>query len=231
MKIGAVGSNPSTLQDVRRSIQQIVQYLREHSGGSITVENADGSVSVENVNTIRFINCTVEDVGGGVVNVIGQIGTEPVLTALTDDMTSNTTPTGTVYAIAQATGYEAWKAFDRDNGTSWMVTGHADKWIAYIFPSAVTVQKLAIRAMANSGTAHEERYAPKHFRLEGSNDGTTWYTLLTVMGLSWSSAERKIWTCGSPGLFSFLRYRVWVVETQGGGAEDKCAIAEIEMLG
>ena len=79
-------------------------------------------------------------------------------------MTSDTTPSGVASADTNYSGYPAWKAFDGDNTTNWLVpqgAGGNGHWVRYEFPSTVTILCAYIK----------DGLPTKSYKIQGSNDG------------------------------------------------------------
>lgn len=112
-------------------------------------------------------------------------------------MTSATAPYGTVTQSSQwSDAYAAWKAFDQDGTTSWiLLQGYTEGWISYQFPTVKEVKYAKIHAGAYIST----------LIIQGSNDGTNW-TDLTESLSNISNGWNKIDITKNRGLYT--RYRV-----------------------
>ena len=120
-------------------------------------------------------------------HILGKVGSGGTdIVELTVTMTSNTTPSGyRAYSYAETTGYEAYRAFD---GTDRWVTYFASStgsgnYLAYQFPSAVTVKQMVV-LIRNSNT----------YDIEACNNGN-WsdaVKLGTLTPTSSSSDQLKI---------------------------------------
>lgn len=74
-----------------------------------------------------------------------------------------------------------------NNGTSslWQGSGVSGQWLGYQFPSPVQFAEVWIQAPASSFNR-----APKDFTIQGTNDGSSWTTLLSPASQSgWTSAQ------------------------------------------
>lgn len=95
---------------------------------------------------------------------------ESVLNVKVPTMTSNTTPSGEVVYSSQNATYPAYQAFNNNTSNAW---GPSDatvpQWIGYKFTSNMVVHKIIIRPDANYNGS-----SVKDFKLQGSNDGTTY---------------------------------------------------------
>ena len=117
--------------------------------------------------------------------------------ALIPTMTSNSTPSGTASASTEATGFDAYKAFDNDNTTHWAANTNANEYLQYEFDDSATA--LSIEILPSS-----ERV--KNFKIQGSDNGTTWVDLLTAQCASASTAQQFNLT--STGSFKYYRLNV-----------------------
>lgn len=144
-------------------------------------------------------------------------------------MTSNTAPAGHVASassISSAT-YAAFRAFDgitniTGAGGSWQtLSGQATpSWVQREAPDVFQVIAYAI-------TVNNLNRAPTAFNLQGSNDGSSFTTVDTRSGISWSSVgERQQFSVSSPA--AFLMYRLNV--TTNGGDTDFTRIDELELI-
>jgi hypothetical protein len=99
----------------------------------------------------------------------------------TPAMTSNTTPSGTVFASSITGVNVAWNAFSQDNNfsTVWQ-SGTANTGIlGYQFTSGKIIKRYIIKGYSLSAAGN-----PTAWTFQGSNDGTTYTTLETVTGAS-----------------------------------------------
>jgi hypothetical protein len=129
-----------------------------------------------------------------------------------------------------ATGYEAWRLFDRNigyAGTVWATAGIGQAISAYVsiqLPSVTEVIGYAITSHTNAGQPTENL---KAWTLQGSGDGTTWYNLSVLTGQpQWGLGERRYFTVDQNfGLY--LYYRLLKIESQGS---PYTTIAELELF-
>jgi len=88
-------------------------------------------------------------------------------------------------------------AFDNNVSTSFFFATHTYNplpgWLAYKFPSAVSVAELLIKARDSSF----QNQAPTAFELQKWN-GSGWDTMLSQSGLSWSAGETKTFSVTVP---------------------------------
>lgn len=87
-------------------------------------------------------------------------------------MTGNTAP----YGVASGTSVNArndyWKAFDKNSSTSWISGDSTNSRIIHKFTNPICVKKVSITPIAYGGYSRL-----KAFKVQGSNDGTTWNDL------------------------------------------------------
>lgn len=174
----------------------------------------------------------------------GVSGTQPSTTVVTGQAYGNGT------YVANASSYfgtlYAYQAFDKTaqssggangwasttgvyNTTSGVYTGSkslggvSGEWLSIQFPSSVSVTSYSITGQYNFNDWMLQ--APASFTVLGSTNGTTWVTLDTRSGLTWTtSGQVQTFYISSP---SFYSYYAMVVTTVGLNCYDACtAIAE-----
>lgn len=92
-----------------------------------------------------------------------------ILTSHVPTMTSATTPSGQVSASSTTSGWDAYRAFDKNTGVGWAATGTSG-WIQYMFTSAIQVNMLKLY----NGNPYEGNKGVKDFKIQGSDDNSTW---------------------------------------------------------
>lgn len=101
---------------------------------------------------------------------------ESILNVKCPIMTSNTTPSGEAIASAEdtANGYYAYKPLDGTLGLAnrWQATFVVGAYIGYGFTSAKCIKGVYLLTRQDNATI--KSYAIKSFRLEGSDDKSTW---------------------------------------------------------
>lgn len=102
---------------------------------------------------------------------------ESVLNVKVPTMTSNTTPSGQAFADTELDAtYAAWKAFDGSNSSLWSnkysSSAYSTAYLGYKFTSAPTLKKAMIRPFYASSECRL-----KDYKIQGSNDGSTWTDL------------------------------------------------------
>lgn len=137
---------------------------------------------------------------------------------LVPSMTSNTAPSGQVIYSAQTTDHEAFRAFDGDENTTWE-PGAATGYIGYKFEVATIITRMFITGNAPVGGS------PSSFQIQGSNNGTSWTTLLSAQNFSWYNNEVKDLPFGNSD--GYLYYRILVTSTNGGNLK----VPEVQMFG
>lgn len=135
-------------------------------------------------------------------------------------MTSNSAPSGTASASSEnTTAQQAWKAFNNTTGDLWIASSAGSGWLKYDFGSGVTKTPIAVTIQASSSPTG----APASGTIQASNDGSTWTTLKTLSGLSWSANEIKTFTFSNTTAYRYFFF--YIVPASGGPS-----IQEIEIL-
>lgn len=127
-------------------------------------------------------------------------------------MTSNTSPSGVSNAGSIQVGFEAWRAFDQNDATSWAsATGgvNTTSWVSYQLTSAVVAKRyFLLRPVPTTNR-------PTSWRFEGSNDGSSWTTLDTVT----ADATSGTYLSGTlANTTAYLYYRIFVTSVSSGTA-------------
>lgn len=126
---------------------------------------------------------------------------------LVPTMTSDTTPSGVCSASSvYSSSYPAWKVFDKDLNvsSSWVSNGTTNQWVKYRFPTAQCVKSVSIYTNFASGGDS----AIKNFRIEGSNDDSTYTTIYT--GIYLNQSGNQIFSFSNNE--SYLYYRLYVLD-------------------
>lgn len=89
-------------------------------------------------------------------------------------------------AIYQA-GYDAAKAFDGLDSTTWISNATTPCWVGYSFDEPIGVRQVAIRNDGRSSGANYNQ-APRDFQIQYSLDGTAWYQAWAVTNITWGGA-------------------------------------------
>ena len=158
------------------------------------------------------------------------IGELTPITLIGTDLPSTITPAdqcagGTPSADSEfGAGYEATKAFDDNLGTSWVTTSTAcPHWIRYQFGSG----KVIIQYSIYPRTGYLD-YSPKDFKLQGSNNGSSWTDIDSRTGITdWVAGVRKYFACTNS--VSYTYYQIYITAVNGG-ASGLANITEVEMF-
>ena len=135
-------------------------------------------------------------------------------------MTSNSAPSGTASASSEnTTAQQAWKVFNDATGDAWYGATAGTGWIKYDFGSGVTKTPVAIKIQASPSPTG----APASGTIQGSNDGSTWTTIKTLSGLSWTANEIKTFTISSTTAYRYFFF--YIVPASGGPS-----LGEIQIL-
>ncbi len=103
-------------------------------------------------------------------------------------MTGETTPSGIVTKSHQydAVTYPAWKVFDDNGNTSWYINNAVfPEWVAYQFTTPKKICQYRITA-----AIYNDRY-PTAWKIQGSNDGSSWTDLDIQTGQTFTNAQKK----------------------------------------
>lgn len=119
-------------------------------------------------------------------------------------MTSNTTPSGEcIKSGAEASGTEAFRAFDGNDSTYWASNASTNQYVGYKFTSAKNVK--GARIIANFET--EARI--KNFKIQGSNDNSTWTDLYTGV---YPNTQGYEFIAEFDNDSEYLYYRIYVID-------------------
>ena len=103
---------------------------------------------------------------------MGQTGAALPLSSI-PAMTSASAPSGAASASSEYAGYQAYKAFDQ-SGSYWVTSSAnmTNQWLRYSFPTPRFVHTIELTPGVEGG--------PTKWRLEYSDDGSTWVPVLSV---------------------------------------------------
>lgn len=105
-------------------------------------------------------------------------------------MSSDSAPSGASSADSVDGASAAWKAFDKDNATSWSSANSAyPHYLKYDFGVAVT--KTAQQYTIKGKSANAATESPSAWTFEGSNDNSAWTVLDTRSAQSFTNGELK----------------------------------------
>ena len=136
---------------------------------------------------------------------------EEVLNVSVPKMTSNTAPSGEASAESSySKDYDAWKAFDGSLNDGWGASGDKhDTWIQYKFDTAVKISKASIYDRTSKAGFK------KFYKIQGSNDGTNWTDLASIM-----VQTEQTWEDVSFGNnTSYIYYRAYFVASESTHAQ------------
>ena len=103
--------------------------------------------------------------------------------------------------------YAGWKVFDNNDATDWATNSvTANYWVALQFPLAKVVTKVLVRG--RTGSTEDTT----SWRIDGSNDGTTWTTLHT----SSTQISDTLVTETFTNTTAYNRYRFYGLTSTGG---------------
>ena len=133
----------------------------------------------------------------------------PVEGLLSFTMISNTNPSPYVIsANSEATGGQAFKAFDNSYDTEWSNSSGNSGWISIDLGTPIAITKVAI-----SG-AYLPSNSPKDFEIQYSSNNSTWLTYTSVMGMTWNKNETKEYL--QPSANPYRYWRINITENNGG---------------
>lgn len=139
-------------------------------------------------------------------------------------MTGNSAPSGHVAsASSNEVGNNPYEVFDQitDDASLWSATGPTNQWVQRQVPTAITVYKYRVWPYGPVLTG-----SPKDFKLQGSNDGSSYIDLDTRAGeTGWAAGVYREYDVANPGLYN--RYRLFVSANNGFGV---VTLQELELL-
>jgi hypothetical protein len=137
-------------------------------------------------------------------------------------MTSNNTPSGTVFASSIGGGNVAWNAFNQDGNAAigWQSAVNNTGILGYQYPSGKIIKRYIVRGSSNV------LVNPRNWTFEGSNDGTTYTTLETVTAyVMLGSGNYTSGILANTTSYTYYRINITAVQTAGNAP----AISEFEM--
>jgi len=141
------------------------------------------------------------------VNAGGESGNSPVDAVTPQAPLVNVTGSGAVSASADSDewGHPAKAAFDRNAGTKWMAPA-TDAWIQY---DAGGERPPTIQAYAITSSEDVPERDPADWKLQGSNDGSSWTTLDTETGQKFTYRQQTLtFPLASPASYSSYRLTI-----------------------
>lgn len=147
---------------------------------------------------------------------------------ITEDMTSNTTPSPNVTSASTelGAGYRAWNGFDHDAVNMWGTANPTSlpEWLQFDFGAGnswiVTKYKL-------TGNFWEGPNSPGAWKFQGSNNGVDWVDLDTRSGQTWVAQETKTFNFSNSTAYRY--YRLYVTAVYA--LNNILVVGELEMMG
>jgi hypothetical protein len=143
-----------------------------------------------------------------------------------ETFTSELTTGGTPSALGDNQPSEgADEAFDDAAGTKWLHFSGSATWLKYDLGSGVA--KKVIKYALTSANDDDTR-DPKNWKLQGSNDNSTWTDIDTRTGETFASRQlRKEYTCNSPSDTAFRYWKLDISLNNGNGSITQ--LAEVQL--
>jgi hypothetical protein len=143
-----------------------------------------------------------------------------------ETFTSELTTGGTPSALGDNQPSEgADEAFDDAAGTKWLHFTGSATWLLYDLWSGVA--KKVIKYALTSANDDDTR-DPKNWKLQGSNDNSTWTDIDTRTGETFASRQlRKEYTCNSPSDTAFRYWKLDISLNNGNGSITQ--LAEVQL--
>ena len=141
-------------------------------------------------------------------------------------MTSNTTPSGEAYSSSVwKTGYEAYKAFDNNDSTSWTASQGENHYVQYHFTQAVNVKNVTLKSDYLSGF-----YGLNTFKIQASNDNSTWDDLTETLTNANPANAFDVRLPDNDDYYTY--YRLYVFTTTAARPIDKfCGATTVQFYG
>lgn len=130
----------------------------------------------------------------------------PTNVLINDPKTSDLLPCGYVSASSYTTGFDPYKAFDNDTGTTWKSTAASGaQWI--YFQTCGDIRYALNGYTISIATAAQ---FPTAFKIEGSTDGTTWVSLDSRSGLTGLADNQVVaYECAVKSSNTYNYFRFW----------------------
>jgi len=139
-------------------------------------------------------------------------------------MTSNTAPSGTASADSVLNSdYAAWKAMDKSNIDYYCWLSAASSfphWLQYQFTSGKIITYYSI-----TSRNYDTTYSPTDWKLQGSNNGSSWTDLDTQTSQSFSQNQKKTYSFSNSTSYTYYRLYITV-----GSNSSYVAIGEWELI-
>lgn len=179
------------------------------AGGTVAVSGGDSAADVKSA-----------------LEVLTGISTVTVTGSTTAPGTADVTGSGTAGGTYMPGGSEPWEAFDDDPDTYWsndMPPGMTPNYLSYDFGSGQ--DKTATYYSIQSSVAN---YRPKAWTFEGSADNSSWTTLDTQSGITWTG-NYQVQEFSFSNATAYRYYRINITDTEGGGESYPALISEMQI--
>jgi hypothetical protein len=148
---------------------------------------------------------------------------------ITDVQISDTSPCVITFSAEYAPGYEAYRSFDHLNiiTNSWYSYLATTGWIEVDLGEGIT------KSITSYTVSFPYDYVdfldgPNAWTIRGSANGTSWTTVDTQTGQSWSGAnEMKTFTLG----YTTSAYRYWLMDITSNCGGNSLMMGELELIG
>jgi len=182
------------------------------------------------------VDGTISDIDGKEITSTA-FGNPPAYSSR-DDLTSLPGCTYNASSVWNVAVLADW-AFDNQlpPGHWWTAASNSNEWVSCHWTSAQTIRVVSIQPCHGVGYS---QYNPRHVKIEGSNNGSTWYKVPIIGWLgrcaAYNTDEAELEQIDDTAQFVHLRlnnstaytyYRVYCYDNWGGA--DYVAIGEIEM--
>jgi hypothetical protein len=149
-------------------------------------------------------------------------------------LTSNTSE-GTAFSSNEQSAYPAYQAFDKKSDTIWATAYNAsgttaiNQYIGYQFTKPIVIKKVQFTVGATADLLGNSAYCqpPKEFRVEGSNDGSTYTTIATLTNSNNNAGETIYFNIDNNE--PYIYYRIYSINTLGGGTNTN--LGELNFFG
>lgn len=121
--------------------------------------------------------------------------------------------------------YPVWKLFDDDATTKMQDTGHkgANRYARVDFGSG---NSEVVRGYSIQANSTYPDYCPTAYKLQGSNNGSTWVDLDTQTGLAWTALQKRTHAVSNTTAYRYYQWYWTAVGTTG----DEAIAVEAELL-
>lgn len=134
-------------------------------------------------------------------------------------MTSNTTPSGECFASTAQPSTPAYKAFDNDDSSYWGATSRVNQYVGYKFTSSTVVKYVKFVA------SYETMMRVKNFKIQASNDNSTWTDLYTGV---YPNTQGYKFSINLNNNTAYLYYRIYVIDNYDSTENYYIRINEIQ---